>query len=172
MRHNRQCKEPCDGCGRTDQYRRKDQICYDCKKILEEAWEIAELKQNPKGKVTVYVPQASHWLKYIRHPGTENDPRGPLHRLALSIGEILPAHPQVEIEELEGKDCSRSSCYAVTMPADALTALREVIASLEECVKAAYKEGHREGRDLLRSLAKGKTTVKQFNNDAMEEEEK
>lgn len=163
MRHNRQCKEPCDGCGQTDKYRKKDQLCYDCKQLLDEALRIAALKKNPKGQVIVPVPKCSHWIKYISHPGSYIDPRGPLHRLIICAGTPLPGWndaPRMEIEAgWSGSD------MPVLMDKDVVTALGEVIAMIRECITAAHDNGKEEGADVLRSLAAGNISIKELNDE-------
>lgn len=167
VRHNRQCKDPCDGCGRTDQYRKKDQLCYDCKELLTKAYKRLDLKKNPAGKITVLVPEASHWMEYIEHPGSANDPRGPLHRLALCVGEIVPAKGQVKTESL-ADSCDESSCHPVVMDRDVFTALKEVIDTVRDCVPAAYRKGRVDGSNLLNELASGEISVRELNDKTTE----
>lgn len=161
--HNRQCADPCPGCGQKDQWRKKHEYCDDCQRLLKDAYEALELKGNKKDVVTVLIPKASHWIKYIPHPGSQDDPRGAIHRLALCAGEVLPAVNWDQKHERLDDECSSSSCLAVRMPRDVYTAIKEVIATLHDSIDKAFKDGRQEGMNHLKQLATGDMTVKEFN---------
>jgi hypothetical protein len=72
----RRIKKPCPGCGATDQYRKVDEVCSNCRHVLDSwAQHTAEFSQK-KEFATVIIKGAWHWYPQFYGCGPRDQPEG------------------------------------------------------------------------------------------------
>lgn len=165
--------KPCPACKEVVSYRKADDVCLECQKLISEAREQRErLNAKGAGKMdAVAIPKAAHWLQtiYYANRGEYKLQRAFL-ALAVAIGEKNSAKQDWnEIQPLIEKQDSvnvGSGADLFRFKPGVLKAFRAVYAQVIEDTYFAYRDGKEAGQNLLRGLASGDMTVKEFNRRA------
>ncbi len=120
-------KKPCPECGEVHINRKANEICYYCKKLIEEAkafhayFDVAERKSQ-----ICRIPDASHYFPYIRNGGEFSKA---LHRLACLISiPTRTKYAEMLIPGQEGSyDNTEESCIFPPGVPEALRVLHTVM---------------------------------------------
>lgn len=183
--------EPCHCCGGTLHQRPKDSICSDCKKLVADAQAMRDAvdAQAASGEaMPFYTHERDYALPHIPNVGSNDGLKQAFHKLSELVStpttERPPmvrdpgkfARPTDKITEdkwfLWASNNLRShdwTCQRTFNPAVA-DAIRTLFLATRDATDKAYKEGHRDGRDLLMQLAAGEITMDKLNDTALRRE--
>ncbi len=158
-------RKPCPGCGEVVPSRKAAEVCWQCKRDLELAAKTKQLK--PAGKERVLLPTwfALHRgyivddrlgsidldkciLEVLRRAGEEVPlARDKYSYVTDSAGEpLIPPQPERS---------NSGIVSAVILGEGTIGAVRDLIRKMEVALDAAYREGLRDGRSIIRRLLKG-----------------
>lgn len=184
--------DPCHCCGSTLHQRPKDRICSDCVKLVADAQAIrqAQDSQAASGEaMPFYTHERDYALPYLAHVDRDLG----LQAAFLKLSELLstptkdrpPMVPDPRVKSphdykitedkwfLWGSNNIRSGdwvCQRTFSPAIA-EAIRTLFLKTREAIEQAYKNGHKDGRNLLMQLAGGEITTNQLNETALRREQ-
>ena len=181
-------KKPCPGCGKAEYpWRKTDEICRTCKKLIKEALEHRESLKKMTGKMKIAVGEAYHWNKgYL-----EGDLKGPYHEFGeYDLRSMLLRLMVKLIKELSEKSYDDPYTFkaAIVLKGLGLTyqydgsesqpryiekrvfgLLRGLDRLIRLSLKRSYENGKKEGSSLIRMLASGQTTVEKFQKEVERE---
>ena len=159
-------RKPCPACKNVEPSRGADEICYHCKALMAEARLLNEQREREFPAVRV-VPGASHWLPYIHYAGEAGrDTQKAFRALCVLVGKHLASQSCKQLHPEQQSDFPRDdNVYAFQdgVP-EALVALYDMIM---RAAAAAYKDGYKDGQNLLTRIAKGDMSVEDINKVTM-----
>jgi hypothetical protein len=163
-------RKPCPGCKKVYSGRVPDDVCFDCKRVLEIGRErLAEIKA---ASAAVSVPEQSHWLPYLHNvndSGLVDEYRKALLTLVRVTASYFGKH-------VGGGDTgqlfrgSQGSNQLALLTQPQIDALREMVDVVKRAVKAANQSGIEEGQSFIVGLASGTVSINEFNQATMGED--
>jgi len=181
--HNRRCKAPCPGCREVNQYRRKEEVCDSCKKLLEQALALREWETRPDpGIEIIQVPEVTHGFPgfYAGRPrglpsdSERNDPRSRLQVLMAKL--ILQVSKPLRSDTWTGRQAilTNESKIGRNLRWEGFRDVRSISKVLVPIIRDLYdaiadalietnEYARREGQNILLSLASGELSVEGFN---------
>jgi len=185
-------RKPCPACHEVHPGRAADEVCYECKKLLEDGRKARQASARNiqyEDRVFVHVPRHRHWFPSFYHGTADRDDTlrdlmADLIRLVTR--EEVIEHRPASAEYLTGPEFSihqidrsqhflpryagwedDSSAPARTASREAVALIRGLYTAIGESRERAYKTGRAHGQNLLLQLASGDLTVKEFNERSM-----
>ena len=168
-------KKPCEGCGEGPHP--KDQLCHDCKKLIEDgkaAREARRLATEAGDKMYVEVPNYLLGPYYGRRSSTREDPKERIQKQLLALIESIGEKPSdvwrgdetKRVENLfDRKYVSERPCMTVLcIRKDQVEHIRLLLTAIHEITAHAFQVGKQEGTNLLTGLAAGEVSIDQFND--------
>ena len=167
----RRTKKPCPSCNVVHSYRKADDICHECRGLIEEAK--AERLRRHRDQVTelVRLPWAAHSFPHIFHSRRGDVSAG--QRIQESIFKLasevlgIPSpheHDSTLPKLVEGQDGNIYDGRDVyRLPAGERAVIGELYKGVLELSETAYAEGYRDGQRLITQLAKGEVSIDKFN---------
>src|SRR5580692_222332 len=88
MRNMRKISKPCPGCGATGCYRKADEVCNDCRHVLD-SWKKYQAEFSQKKELaTVVLKGAWHWYPQFYACGPRSHPKG-FSETRQTLGELF-----------------------------------------------------------------------------------
>ena len=187
----RLCKHPCPGCGKTDYWGNKGTLCPDCKDALKVGVEVMaarKLKKDaPVGSFN--IPWAFYAFPYFRYGEDrhakysvnvsgevyEGDAKDVFERVLYRLIELMSEPSRDYDAPLLVKpkgpilDSANEKTIPVRMRKDVAYCLSELYRAAAGIAQNAFDEGHKHGEDLLVRLAKGDLSLKEFNQNSIQQ---
>jgi hypothetical protein len=164
--------KPCPSCREVDRWRKSDEICGSCKKLIEDGKTFRQFVKESDATEVVNVPDPgrSHDYPYIYRGGERGrEFASAFHKLVWLLAK--PVQPDQQAKHLITAPLGRDGghyygqCAAIQKGAREL--LDAVYQSAMLMVLDAYKEGKDDGISLLNQLASGEMSVDKFNERAI-----
>jgi len=178
-------KKPCPGCGKAEHpWRKTDEICNHCKKLINEALEHREILKNTTGKMKIAVGEAYHWNKGYYEGDLDGKRLGDLSlrdmllkimvKLIKNLSEKSYNDPYAfnapkvlkGLKYINQYDDERQARYIEVKLFGLLRGLDRLI---RLALKRSYENGKKEGASLIRRLASGDITVEKFQKEVERE---
>jgi len=181
-------KKPCPGCGKAEYpWRKTDEVCRICRKLIKEALEHRKSLKAMTGKMKIAVGEAYHWNKgYL-----EGDLSGSYHEFGeYNLKDMLLRIMVKLIKELSEKSYGDpyTDKASIVLKGLQLTyqydgseregryidkklfgLLRGLDRLIRLALKRSYENGKRDGASLIRRLASGDITVEKFQKEVERE---
>lgn len=157
-------KKPCPACGEVHPHRSADDICSYCKRLIKEALDTRKRLKEDSGLVPARLGDAHHWNDTHYHNGRSEDideTGRAIWRLAKAVTIPDPEHRADWDEGLLGKVNGHEDSY-VLVGKETGECLRRLNKSIHVIVENAYKNGFKDGHNLLSRLATGDVTINEF----------
>lgn len=154
---------PCPGCGKTGREKeryRKDDLCWDCKRLLGLGKEISEIRANQTDKiaeVSIYMTG----LQYLSS-GETHDCIAAFREFLISISDK---------EKFANCQSRYIGCYdhsdsknirGIKITPESADHLESFVMALNQYSKAIYDDGVKHGSNLLMQLNEGELTPDAF----------
>lgn len=164
------CKKPCPGCGEVDKYRSADKVCSDCHHLIKEALEAREHRKADKTMEARKLPFAAHGLPYIHYmkDGHFGDNYGRLvvnglYELCKLFGEPAGGEAGYDTPPVIAAQESGYEWEIRRFPVGFSKVVEELYTNIVNGAEAGYRDGYRDGQNLLAGLAKGEVSIDKFN---------
>lgn len=154
---------PCPGCGKTGREKErfcKDDLCWDCKRLLRLGKEISEIRENQTDKIAeVNVHMTG--LRYLSS-GETNDCIAAFREFLFSVSD------KEKLDNCQSRyigyyDNSNSkNIYGIKMAPESADHLESFVMALNQYSKAVYADGVKHGSNLLMRLSEGELTPNVF----------
>lgn len=153
-------KKPCPGCGKVYNRRPANEVCYDCKRLMEDGGRFRAIVTSDD-RETRGVPQADHWLPYIPNCGEpeRRDFQGAFKKLALLLSMEAGSFCGGRNDVVQGQDGSgKMRSFATGVPA----LLEQLYLLTIRIAVQAHLNGREEGQDFIADLAAGEVSIDRF----------
>lgn len=180
-------KKPCPGCGNAEYpWRKADEVCGDCRKLMGEALEHRKnLKKNKTGTMKIAVGEAYHWNKGYYEGDLsgkrfgEYDLRSMLLKTMIGLIKQLSERsyddpytykaPKIlkGLGLINRDDGGEREARYIGIRLFGL--LRGLDRLIRLALKRSYENGKKDGASLIRRLASGDITVEKFQKEVERE---
>lgn len=154
--------KPCPGCGDVNSSRAAAEVCYECKRLMEDGNKYRALTVNPDRELRQVVT-ARHHLPYIRHCGDQHRYAFQEHfrdlAVAVSIKSPESEHTLVRLVEGQDSDYRGSRSFVAGVP----TLMNSLYQEARAIAQAAYDAGRQDGQNFIAGLAAGEMSLERFN---------
>jgi hypothetical protein len=158
-------KKPCPACKNVEPSRGADEICYRCEDLLKTARLLSEQQEREFPAVRL-VPEQPHWLPRIWRSEADREAQEAFLAVCRMIGKHLPKqHAKPLISKQESSWSSDTNIYAFQEGIPEM--LDRLYNALTKIPDAAYREGKRDGRNLLVRIAEGELSIEDINKVTM-----
>lgn len=160
-------RKPCPGC-HEERDRNSDEVCEDCKKLLQEAIDARARKNRRADTEIVGVPFAAHGFPYIHRIGSDlnTEVRESFFALAELLGSEITERffgAKTSMVDLSEDRFNNSSPHPWYLPKGLAAITTRLYAAITRGAEVAYEEGKTEGHQLIVGLATGRTSIDEFN---------
>jgi len=174
---------PCPGCHEPG-LRKKDEVCWRCKKLLEEAKAARARQEQDTGHQVYDVPATFPWYHAPANSETRRELRSHEERLRVLMKTLVHSIGTQALGT-ETYNPNRSKLFTfpkghrleysfydsqLLLKPETAQTLDQLDTTLQATLVAAYEEGKRDGARLLLQLAGGDITVTAFNEQALQKE--
>lgn len=167
-------RKPCPGCGERVWDREKDKVCSGCQKILDEYGDMVNRVRKPaRGLAKVALPWAPHALPYIPNASdyfAKIEHGRDFQRAFFELAGLLAKDSTGEhVDKAEWLVPVREASQdkVITMPHEVVAELRKLYDATIGISEQAYREGHRDGRNIVTGLCTGSLSVKDLEEDVL-----
>lgn len=154
-------KKPCPGCGEVVYGRAVKDVCRKCEVLLERAgWMEEQLSKLDDDEIVVSFGRVAHWNEYIHtHSGVGRDLMDDFQRVALA-GSRPSLTYKAEFDLLGPIEfCGAEHAVMFRSLAEAV---RDLWKNVQNALQQEYKQGKKDGSNLLKRLADGDLAVNEF----------
>lgn len=164
-------KQPCHGCGSTDEHW-TGQVCDECARSIKGYKELMAQRAADTSTVLMKGKEVAYALPHISNCGTEASRAVQSGFLALQNALSVPStwHEGIAKERIfDPRNTYRESDWdmQVRIKPEHAKALGGTYGAVCDAISGAYKAGHSAGRNLLNQLASGQITADEYNNKAL-----
>ena len=176
---NSYTRKPCPGCGGSHTYpfRKVDEVCDNCKRLMAEALAHREKVKNIPGSMKIRVGEMYHWNQGYYEGDISGKFGNRSLRDALAIMMVKLIKELSEIDNASPYESHRSpiimkklNCIDRRYEENEMRLINKrlfgLLRGLDRLIRFAirrsYKNGKREGASLIRMLASGQITLDEF----------
>ena len=158
-------KKPCPGCKKIKLGRSANDVCDDCAQLLHKAeWMEKELSPSDN-EIVISFAKRSHWNKYLFTKAKTGQNLMDIFQRIAEAGSQKTTSQSTEFQLLGKIDGWRSSSDTTyrTMSKLLAEAVQDLRIAVEQALELEYKQGKKDGHNMLIRLADGDLSINDFN---------